>query len=209
MHRHLVKMAAAVELKQAMRQKVKAALKKLDQEARHRESMPHAFLSFYAQLWHQTEGTLDPHAWEMSRCRNQFAVASTRLRQSVQILLTPGALISAKLLASERLKSYRNFGVYVHAERLREVDTTEILQHILQASGGTSGSTSFTTLGVAVLFAVPLITKLRLELTACYSMAEPSICYVPLVMDNNANMKLLHIGEWHACPSLCMSILRA
>lgn len=84
-------------------------------------------------------------------------VKSALKKLDKETLSKESASISARLLASSRFKSFKQFGIYVHAERLLEVDTTAILQHVLQGSG------------------------------------DARCCYVPLVMDNNANMKLLHV----------------
>eukprot|EP00208_Stichococcus_sp_RCC1054_P006646 CAMPEP_0206137728 /NCGR_PEP_ID=MMETSP1473-20131121/2799_1 /ASSEMBLY_ACC=CAM_ASM_001109 /TAXON_ID=1461547 /ORGANISM="Stichococcus sp, Strain RCC1054" /LENGTH=221 /DNA_ID=CAMNT_0053530943 /DNA_START=120 /DNA_END=785 /DNA_ORIENTATION=- len=76
-----------------------------------------------------------------------------------EVMKSESAAISAKVLQSELMKKKKMIGIYIHAERLREVDTTSILQQ----------------------FVPP---------------ADPAQrCYVPIVVDNNANMRLLHLDS--------------
>lgn len=46
-----------------------------------------------------------------------------------------GAAISARVLQSDLMREKMVFGIYIHAERLREVDTTSILQRFVPPAG--------------------------------------------------------------------------
>lgn len=46
-------------------------------------------------------------------------------------LLIAGEAICSRILASPALQQHSTFGCYVHAERLREVDTTAVLNSLL------------------------------------------------------------------------------
>lgn len=104
-----------------------------------------------------------------------------------------GDAIASSVLDSPFIQQHNRIGCYVHAERLREVDTTAVLDALL-ARGGREGD------NVVTLFALPAPPLSRLVIRGWYMNvwlhAGPHTrCYVPLVVDNDSNMKLLHLGE--------------
>lgn len=66
--------------------------------------------------------------------------------------------IASRVLESPFIQRHNRIGCYVHAERLREVDTSAVLDVLLAQGPHTR-------------------------------------CYVPLVVDNDSNMKLLHLDS--------------
>lgn len=56
-------------------------------------------------------------------------------RDTERSLRFTGAAISSKVLESKFMKDQKVVGIYIHAERLREVDTTPILQHFVPPAG--------------------------------------------------------------------------
>ena len=115
MLRHLSKMAGLVDAKQAMRKQIKLALRQQDKDVMQRESEVCACV--VATEHEQQEKQA------LQGCGYSFPCAVT------------GTAISSRVLASNALRENKVFGIYVHAERLREVDTTPILQHFVPSIG--------------------------------------------------------------------------
>ena len=115
MQRHLLKMAALVDMKQGMRAQIKQALRKLDDEVMKRESETHI---------------VPAHSLMLPQSARMWQKGDTK-----RSLRFTGAAISSKVLGSTFMKDQRVVGIYIHAERLREVDTTPILQHFVPPAG--------------------------------------------------------------------------
>lgn len=132
------------------------------------------------------------HAWVWqgwlisSRC--SFAASSGQLTSLYWY--TAGQQITEQVLALDIFKQSMRIGIYVHAAKLREVDTTAIISAVLDS--GLWLDYVFITSEHNSAFESQ---SWRQSWSGWFaSNIAGKQCFVPLVVDDDSNMRLLHLG---------------
>ena len=121
------------------------------------------------------------------------------------------------MLGSRAFAAARTVGIYIHCERLREVDAMPILRAALQQGAlffalgegppcmhGVSGA-----LHAIRTPARSLRYPCELQRRSCMPRHSPCAgkkCFVPLVDDKESNMRLLHIGRVRQARQACHAV---